>query len=186
MKRSGFTLVELLVVISIITLLATIGYATYSNAQIAARDGRRKEDLRDLQVALELYRQKNGHFPCTNDNALPTWHLSMAGSFWITDHVSCSPTTPLDSNYINQMPKDPTANNGNPAISNVVFGYAYRSDGVIAGGSCPPSPTQGKYYILVTRLENSNDQDSNAQKQYKDCSGSPVTSNPNAYVVVNP
>ena len=44
-KTFGFTLIELIVVISIIGILVTIGTATYTTAQQKSRDVRRKQDL---------------------------------------------------------------------------------------------------------------------------------------------
>jgi prepilin-type N-terminal cleavage/methylation domain-containing protein len=54
-KIFGFTLVELLVVISIIGILATLAMVSYTGAQKQARDTRRKSDLKQYQAALESY-----------------------------------------------------------------------------------------------------------------------------------
>jgi len=59
----GFTLVELLVVISIIGILTVISASTYSSAQIKARDSQRKSDLDQISKALMLYYADNGVFP---------------------------------------------------------------------------------------------------------------------------
>lgn len=61
----GFTLIELMIVISIIAVLSTVGLATYRGVQAKARDGVRKSDLTKLATALELYFQKpeNGKYP---------------------------------------------------------------------------------------------------------------------------
>lgn len=53
----GFTLIELLVVVGIIGLLVGLGTSYYSTAQKKARDSQRRSDLKQLQQALELYRQ---------------------------------------------------------------------------------------------------------------------------------
>lgn len=60
--RRGFTLVELLVAISIIAILSTIGLAIFSGIQSKARDSIRKNDLRALATALEIYYQKKGKY----------------------------------------------------------------------------------------------------------------------------
>lgn len=54
-KIKGFTLFELLVVISIIGILLGFGAVAFSGAQRKARDARRKEDLDAVQKALEQY-----------------------------------------------------------------------------------------------------------------------------------
>lgn len=63
MKKTGFTLVELLVVISIVAVLSTIGVTTYQGVQSKARDSVRKSDLTKLALALEIYAQQhNGQY----------------------------------------------------------------------------------------------------------------------------
>lgn len=51
----GFTLIELLVVISIISLLSSVVLASLSSVRAKARDARRKSDLKQLQLAMNLY-----------------------------------------------------------------------------------------------------------------------------------
>jgi len=52
---TGFTLLEMLVVIGIIAILIGIGTVSYSTAQKKARDAKRKQDLNAIQNALEQY-----------------------------------------------------------------------------------------------------------------------------------
>lgn len=54
-SKSGFTLLEMLVVIGIIAILITLGIASYSTVQKKSRDARRKGDLKTIQNALESY-----------------------------------------------------------------------------------------------------------------------------------
>lgn len=51
----GFTLVELLVVISIIAILSIIGMTVFTAVQKNARDARRKSDINDIAKAFEIY-----------------------------------------------------------------------------------------------------------------------------------
>lgn len=53
--RRGFTLIELLVVIAIIGILASIVLASLNSARRKSRDARRVADVKQLQLALELY-----------------------------------------------------------------------------------------------------------------------------------
>lgn len=53
-KSKGFTLVELLVVISIIAILSVIGITIFSSAQQSARNARRRGDIDAIAKALEV------------------------------------------------------------------------------------------------------------------------------------
>jgi prepilin-type N-terminal cleavage/methylation domain-containing protein len=63
--RRGFTLIELLVVIAIIGILSSIVLASLNSARQKGRDARRVSDIKQLQLALELYYDANGHYPPT-------------------------------------------------------------------------------------------------------------------------
>ena len=62
-SRGGFTLVELLVVIAIISLLASIVIASVGSANQKGRDGRRISDIKQIQLALELYYDACSTYP---------------------------------------------------------------------------------------------------------------------------
>jgi prepilin-type N-terminal cleavage/methylation domain-containing protein len=64
----GFTLLELLVVISIIGILIAMGMVAFSTAQVTARDARRRGDLKAWQDALEqTYSEYDSYTPNTLD-----------------------------------------------------------------------------------------------------------------------
>lgn len=76
----GFTLLELLVVIGIIGLLASILVVNLTSARRRARDTKRIADIRNLQTAAEDYYGKNGKYPATiadlvTGGQIPTWPL---------------------------------------------------------------------------------------------------------------
>jgi len=60
MNKKGFTLLELLVVISIMGLISTVAFAALSTARAKARDAVRKSDIRQIAIALQLYYDTNG------------------------------------------------------------------------------------------------------------------------------
>lgn len=66
-NKKGFTLVELLVVMTIIMVITIVGMVNYGNANKKSRDAKRKSDLESVRVALEMYRQDNGNYPADED-----------------------------------------------------------------------------------------------------------------------
>ena len=63
MKKNGFTMIELLVVVAIIGILAGIGIASYGSANKKARDGKRKADIESIRSALEMYKADKDFYP---------------------------------------------------------------------------------------------------------------------------
>jgi prepilin-type N-terminal cleavage/methylation domain-containing protein len=53
--NKGFSLFELLVVISIIAIISAIGLTSYTQTQKRARDAKRREDIQAVSKALEQY-----------------------------------------------------------------------------------------------------------------------------------
>lgn len=97
--KKGFTVVELMVTISIIGILSTITFASFSQAQKKARIARRISDLKQMQVALEYYYAVNRSYP-------------NSGGSWITECVEFNGTgnnviPGLVPNYISKIPVDP-------------------------------------------------------------------------------
>ena len=59
---TGFTIIEVLVVLFIIGLLSSMILASLSDARVKARDARRKADLQQVRLALELYYSEYGSY----------------------------------------------------------------------------------------------------------------------------
>lgn len=62
-NKKGFTLIELLIVIAIIGILASIVLVSLGDARRSARDTQRVANIRNAQLALELYNNDNGGYP---------------------------------------------------------------------------------------------------------------------------
>ena len=65
--RKAFTLIELMVVISIIGILVSISVFSYLTAQKKGRDSRRRQDLKAIQTALEQYYAEHQVYPTGNN-----------------------------------------------------------------------------------------------------------------------
>lgn len=65
LTKRGFTLIELLVVIAIIGILSSIVLASLNTARLKSRDARRVADLKQLQLALQLFYDANSSYPTT-------------------------------------------------------------------------------------------------------------------------
>lgn len=61
--KSGFTIVELLVVIVVLGVLASVTVVAYNGVQKRARDSQRLAALSAIVKGVELYRTTNGSFP---------------------------------------------------------------------------------------------------------------------------
>lgn len=138
----GFTLIEMLVVIAIISILIGIGINTFTIAQKKARDTRRKADLRSIQTALELYKGDKGRYPNTTNTA---------GGNCINGGTSANAPLPdpypagLTPNIMTTIPRDPLNVATDTCGSNGFF-YGYRS-----------TDANGTNYTLYAKLENTND-----------------------------
>lgn len=118
--KRAFTLIELMVVITIIGLLATIGIVSYTRAQARARDGRRRADLKTLQQAVEMYYAERQSYPSTDG----AW-WGQCSSYW-SKTATCGADTFIPNicpTYIANVPKDPKADASGGDC------YLYRSNG---------------------------------------------------------
>jgi general secretion pathway protein G len=64
-KQRGFTLIELMIVMVIITILAGIGLAVYGNSVRSAKEATLKEDLFQMREAIDQYRADKNRYPAT-------------------------------------------------------------------------------------------------------------------------
>lgn len=62
-KQSGFTIIELLIVIAIIGILATLVLTNFQGAQAKGRDTVRQNDINAMYQKLEEYYNENGGYP---------------------------------------------------------------------------------------------------------------------------
>lgn len=123
MFKKGFTLVELLIVIGIISILIAMETFVFLNSQKTARDGKRKADLENVRAAIEQYRSTNNSYPAS-----------------LAFNPSCKPNGSLNdgsNTYMNPLPSDPSCQ---------LYHYYYSA-------TCAGTPLICTDYTLGTRLE---------------------------------
>ncbi len=134
---SGFTIVELLIMIVIIALLAAITVAAFSGTQRRARDSVRANDITYIRKMLLAYQIDNGGLPRTSTYGgvgPGGWNISSSAS-WLSFLGTTYGKVPVDP--VNTGTTDPGAGGGLsyfyycydagsgmlPATANVVLGY---------------------------------------------------------------
>lgn len=85
--KSAFTLVELIIVVSILAFIALIAIAFFRGQLFKGNDARRKSDINRIQIALEEYEKDHNCYPLPQD-------------------VACNPGTGLRP-YLDRIPCDP-------------------------------------------------------------------------------
>lgn len=105
--KSGFTIVELLIVIVVIAILAAITIVAYNGIQQRGRDTVRKNDLTQISKLLRLYETDNGDLANANCG-------NGSGSGWMTsDYDGTGPYLPINTCLMNganvtKVPIDPS------------------------------------------------------------------------------
>lgn len=129
MEKKAFTLVELLVVISIIAMLTSIVLVSLRGVRTKARDARRMSDIRQISNAMEMaYADVSPE--CGGENAYPT---SSSASGTTTLSSVLPRICPTSGTYLNPTPSDPTPgrsyiwvnNNGTCTFDNAPAGQWY-------------------------------------------------------------
>jgi len=125
-NKNGFTLIEILVTMTIVAILMGISLVSLQGARKVARDGKRKADLEQIRSALEIYRSDCHAYPA-NTGLLEGADCDISG------------TTEV---YLEVVPEDPIPDSYNYYYSGVDNSYtlcAYLETGgtvVSCGGEC--------------------------------------------------
>ena len=114
--RSGFTLIELMIVMSLIVILASIGLALYGNSVTRAKESVLKEDLFRMRDAIDQYYADKGKYPSTLDELVSEKYLRS---------VPLDPFT-LSADTWRAVPSEPDP--GNPAAEPGVYDVRSGSD----------------------------------------------------------
>jgi len=131
----GFSLVEIMIVVAIVSLLVTVVVFNVQPAGQKARDAQRQADLREVQSALEQYKNRYGRYPegCNgftllDVNAGTPSNIKWSGELGAEDACD-DPDEPyilgapgrLFSQFLQPLPTDPRLNGNNS-------GYRYTTN----------------------------------------------------------
>ncbi len=125
--QRGFTLIELVVVIVILGVLATIVVPKVMDRPDDARIAKAAQDVRAMQTALNLYKLDNYRYPST-DQGLEALVNKPSGTPEAKNWKS--------SGYMDRLPKDPWGNEYlflNPGSHSEIDIYSLGADGRSGG-----------------------------------------------------
>ncbi len=94
--KKGFTFLELLIVVAVMSVLGFITYTQFAEAKAKSRDVSRKSDLNEVSKAIQTYFADYGHLPQKGNDSDPD-----INSLWGKPFVDASGYV-----YMKQMPKE--------------------------------------------------------------------------------
>jgi general secretion pathway protein G len=98
----GFTLIELMIVMALIVVLASIGLAMHANSQTRAREAVLKEDLFRMRDAIDQYYADKNMYPSSLDalvsdkylRTIPVDPFTQRADTWQTTMSEIDPVNP--------------------------------------------------------------------------------------------
>jgi general secretion pathway protein G len=121
--QSGFTLIELMVVISLIVVLASMGLVQYRQSVVRSKEAVLKEDLFRMRDAIDQYYADKNQYPASITALVSDGYLRQ---------VPKDPFTNSESSW-QEVPAEPDANN--PTAQPGVYDVKSGSDGSALDGS---------------------------------------------------
>lgn len=147
--KKAFSLIELLVVIAIISSLAALLLPNFQGARERARDTQRKNDLKQIQKALELYKQ--GQLPIvypTPNSGAAVNGIATCNAAWTANSVTMMSKVPCDPLY-----PTPSPYYFSPDNTNLTYTLAACLENIADndGGTCPGGFTcsSSKCYVVT-------------------------------------
>jgi prepilin-type N-terminal cleavage/methylation domain-containing protein len=97
-KQNGFTLIEVLIVITIIGLLGSFVWVSSVQARVAGRDARRLEDVQSLRKALQMHFVSHGSYPVALAETILTGSDTITQELISSESLHAPLVDPLNGN----------------------------------------------------------------------------------------
>ena len=123
LTERGFTLIELIVVMSLIVMLATIGVTAYTSSLQRGREAVLKEDLFRMRDAIDQYYADKGKYPADLNELVTASYMRRVPQ----DPITSSTTT------WQAVPAEPDPNN--PSAEPGIYDVKSGSEGAALDGS---------------------------------------------------
>ena len=149
-NKAGFTILELLLVVAFIALLSSIVLSSLSGARASARDTQRKEDMRQIERALQAYFNDHNEFPCEapircdNNSSDAKGRIGEGATIdsllepYMNGNVPHDPQGPGDSTYYYYYDGWHCNSEGSDAIVTISFNEAETADNIRRDTTCGP------------------------------------------------
>lgn len=103
-RQAGFTLIEIMVVVVILGMLATLVVQAVGDRPDQAREVKVRNDLAALESACKLYRLDNFSFPTQEQGLVALINNPTASERWRGPYVERLPTDPWGNPYRYRIP----------------------------------------------------------------------------------
>jgi prepilin-type N-terminal cleavage/methylation domain-containing protein len=114
-RTTGFTLIEIMVSVGIISVLAAVLYANFGSAREDANNKSLQTAIKETQLALELYKAQFGQYPpVPSVSGLPAGCVSTSGGVSTSNSLNCGSTDYIDRlapDFIAELPNEQDSGN---------------------------------------------------------------------------